>query len=1031
MAVQRQIGVVLLLSSCAVGQGIPATLRDVKVASGQSGVLIEIALSAPVKPSVLATSDPFRLVLDFPDTIPASQPRTDVNAMGIRAVRVALYKSSPPVTRVVVDLNQAHPYELRSEGNRVTLIVGAPVATVGTQRHIPASAASEGLLLGIIRPHRSSSSPQSPSADESSNTPYPPPVASSAPTAAHPDRGSLQEGTVFPGLGSPGTGNVPGATSVSPSGSSPTPVATVKAADAAPTPTTPPSVPKASPTVSAGETVPAVAQTASTGNELPSAIVSPATASASDVSHAANQNATSAASTPPVPPSTVAPPIPVESSSQATSASVPKASNPISSSGTSVPAVAQTATSKKDSTLPEVASPVNPGPSEVSRATDQNVTTNGSIPTGQTSAVASSIPVEASSQTTAASVPEPSNPISSLNTPIPAITQPATSKNDPRSSKVASPVSPEPSEVSSAADRSATTEASTAPSQTSDLAPSSSDNTESTPGLPPLDPNLKTVFKVKYVAEGVAYLDGGRSSGLTEGMKLEVKESDLPMRQGSTVSGSDPRVVAELEVVAVTETSAVTDVHTPKRPVKQGDLAYLSSGDAQALIQQRTLSATRKYPMVVAFTEDDPEDEEARAEVPRPPQPSVNRTRGWIGLDHMGTVSHGSSPLTSSELGLVLRADITRIGGTYWNLTGYWRGRLTSSSSSTQPTLQDLINRTYHLGLTYDNPNSRWVAGVGRLYLPWAPSLDTIDGGYFGMRLGRGATAGLFAGSTPDPTSWNYNPDQRIGGTFINFQGGSYDHFYYTSTSGLGVSTLKWQINRPFVFFENSVSYKRLVSIYDSLQADSPRGNQAVPAPGPGLSRNFLTVRLQVHPRLELDLNHNYFRDIPTFDPTLIGTGLLDKYLFQGFSVGARAEIVKQVFLYADVGRSNRTGDTKNSRNQMAGISFNHLPWWGLRADAHYSRFNSSFGDGSYKSFSLSREVTDTLLLSILAGTQNYTSTLASNNNSRFLNGNAEWSFGTHYFMQGGFTVNRGGALSYDQWLFTVGYRFDSKAKRK
>jgi hypothetical protein len=36
------------------------------------------------------------------------------------------------------------------------------------------------------------------------------------------------------------------------------------------------------------------------------------------------------------------------------------------------------------------------------------------------------------------------------------------------------------------------------------------------PGLPAVDPNLKTVFKVKYVAEGAAYLDGGRSSGLTE-----------------------------------------------------------------------------------------------------------------------------------------------------------------------------------------------------------------------------------------------------------------------------------------------------------------------------------------------------------------------------------------------------------------------------------------------------------------------------------------------------------------------------------
>jgi hypothetical protein len=333
------------------------------------------------------------------------------------------------------------------------------------------------------------------------------------------------------------------------------------------------------------------------------------------------------------------------------------------------------------------------------------------------------------------------------------------------------------------------------------------------PDLPVLalravDPNLRTVFKVKYVAEGVAYLDGGRSAGLTDGMKLEIKDSDLPAQQGSTVDPTDPRVVAELEVTAVADTSAVTDIRLPKRPVKPGDLAYLSSGDAQVLVQQRALSPTRKYPAVVTFTEGDPLEEEARAEVPRPPQPSVNRARGRIGFDYMGTVSRGSSSVTSSNLGMIVRADITRLNGTYWNVSGYWRGRLSSRSSTGQQTLQDLINRTYHLSMTYDNPNSRWVAGFGRLYLPWASSLDTIDGGYFGRRVTQGITAGIFAGSTPDPTSWDYNPDRRIGGAFVNFEGGSFDALHYTSTTGLAVSTLKWQIDRPFVFLENTVSYK-------------------------------------------------------------------------------------------------------------------------------------------------------------------------------------------------------------------------------
>jgi len=543
------------------------------------------------------------------------------------------------------------------------------------------------------------------------------------------------------------------------------------------------------------------------------------------------------------------------------------------------------------------------------------------------------------------------------------------------------------------------------------------------------DPSLRTVFKVKYVAEGVAYLDGGRSSGLTEGMKLEVQDSDHVPREGVAVEPSDAGVVAELVVTAVAETSAVTDIHVPKRSVKPGDLAYLSSGDSEALVQQRALSATRKYPAVITFTEGDPLDEEIRDEIPRPPMPSVNRARGRFGFDYMGTVSHGTTSITSSDVGMIFRGDITRINGTYWNLSGYWRGGFTSQVPAGQQTLQDLINRTYHISMTYDNPNSSVVAGFGRLYLPWAPSLNTIDGGYFGKRLLKGTTVGAFGGSTPDPTSWNYSPGRVIGGGFINFDGGSFDGVHYSSTSGAGFSMVNWQMDRPFIFFENTVSYKRYLSIYDSLQADNPSGNPAVPAPGPGLSVNFLTVRVQPHPRVELDFNYNYFRDIPTFDPTLIGTGLLDKYLFQGFSVGGRVEVWKQISVYTDVGRSNRTGDTTSSMNQMYGITFGRVPWLGLRADAHYARFNSSFGDGSYRAFSLSRNFLDGLRLEVLAGQQNFASTFTTNNSYRFITGNVETNLGSHYFVQGAYTVNRG-QLSYDQWMFTVGYRFDSKERR-
>ena len=218
---------------------------------------------------------------------------------------------------------------------------------------------------------------------------------------------------------------------------------------------------------------------------------------------------------------------------------------------------------------------------------------------------------------------------------------------------------------------------------------------------------------------------------------------------------------------------------------------------------------------------------------------------------------------------------------------------------------------------------------------------------------------------------------------------------------------INWTMNRPFAFFEDSVSYGRRFAVYEAAQIDSPAGTPVTPAPGLGLGRSFFTVRVQAHSRVELDFNHNYFRDVPTYDPSIIPTGLVDKYLFQGVSVGARVEVIKQVFVSTTIGRSSGIGDTKASLNKMFGVTFNRLPWWQLRASANYARFSSSYGSGSYESISVSRQLSENLRLELLAGQQNFSSALTAANRSRFLTTTWEKTLGPHYYAQGSFTINR------------------------
>ena len=1106
----RLLSVLLLVSIYGAAQnaGSPAEIEQLQVKREGSEVKIEIMLTGAVQPSVETAINPDRLVLSLPGVISdAKQKRYPLNADGVRGVRMGLNNANPPVTRVVVDLDSALPYTMSADGKSIVLHVqAADTAAKSRQGAVPAASAP---LMDVFR-----RKPTPPAGDiTTAQAPIPvppklPPIiytekpanavqatasASPAkPSAAHPKLGSLQAGTVFPGMGTPGSGAVPraetsattaktaaptasnglgiasmtgGASTAPPAGAGAPPVAAVNvniasatkkeqpAATAVPPPvavTTPATQAAAAPTVVSSTTTPATVtvqtpKTTTEGGEKPTAPTTSSAGAANVTSKVLSATVTTPASPATTGSTTNSPTATVASSTglppapAAAAAQVATVANPVSQAAPSAGTPSQTPTATNPLGVPTITAPA-------AASQTATVSTPVGVPSTSTPATQQEASVANPEPSTATATPKTQG--ATVDNPLGVAPgeEPITQVQlDEKGNIVTAEDSPTPADAGAPVIESTVADSlelnsigSTTPSQpapkvtagTTTIAKAIQPDIPGALALRATHPDFRTAFRIKYVASGSAYLDGGRSAGLSEGMKLVVRETHTNSAVAAA-DGNDDHIVAELEVTSVAETSAVTDVHTPKRDVTPGDLAYLSSQDEQALVQQSTLSATRKYPTVISFTEGDTLDEEARAIVPRPPMPSVNRARGRIGIDYMGTSFHGASGGTNMNLGVMARMDMTRIAGTYWNLSGYWRGRLNSNSFSGTQTIQDMINRTYHLSMTYDNPDSRLVAGFGRMYLPWAVSLDTIDGGYVGARMGHGSTMGVFAGSTPDPTSWSYNPNRQIGGVFVNFEGGSFDSFRYSSTSGIGLSTIKWKLDRPFVFFENGIYYKRYVSIYDTLQADSPVGNQSVASPGTGIGRNFLTVRFQPHERVEFDANYNYFRDLPTFDPTLIGTTLLDKYLFQGFSAGVRLEVLKQIWLYTNLGRSNRSGDPTSSLNQLYGLTFGRIPWVRLRADAHYTKFNSSFGSGYYESLSLSRSLSDSFRLEVLGGKQSYSSPLSTNTSTNFLTSNVEMNIGFHYFMQGGYTVSRGVTQNYDQWLFTLGYRFDSRQKAK
>jgi AMIN domain len=99
------------------------------VLRGGGQVEIEIEASARIVPQTNLITSPDRLIVDFVNATPGAQLRNQVvNRKEVKSMRVGLFSSNPPVTRVVFDLNGPQPYQVFPSGKTIIVKVGTPGA---------------------------------------------------------------------------------------------------------------------------------------------------------------------------------------------------------------------------------------------------------------------------------------------------------------------------------------------------------------------------------------------------------------------------------------------------------------------------------------------------------------------------------------------------------------------------------------------------------------------------------------------------------------------------------------------------------------------------------------------------------------------------------------------------------------------------------------------------------------------------------------------------------------------------------------
>lgn len=103
-----------------------ASIRRVQVLRAGAQTEIEIESTAPVIPQTNELTGPYRLLVDFVKAKPGADLRGQaVNRAEVKDLRVGLFSSDPPVTRIVLDLNGPQPYQVFPSGRTTIVKIGA------------------------------------------------------------------------------------------------------------------------------------------------------------------------------------------------------------------------------------------------------------------------------------------------------------------------------------------------------------------------------------------------------------------------------------------------------------------------------------------------------------------------------------------------------------------------------------------------------------------------------------------------------------------------------------------------------------------------------------------------------------------------------------------------------------------------------------------------------------------------------------------------------------------------------------------
>jgi hypothetical protein len=462
--------------------------------------------------------------------------------------------------------------------------------------------------------------------------------------------------------------------------------------------------------------------------------------------------------------------------------------------------------------------------------------------------------------------------------------------------------------------------------------------------------------EVTYVTSTMAYVNLGTRNGFTEGDTIRILEPGgniagiLIVRHVSSKSLAADIVSKDRKLVRGDRASGIgSKIVVPPRPILVIDSTKLAAPDVETV-------NTAKLVTVPVSDEDE------------------NEVTGRLSLQYYALENSSTKGMDFSQPAAVIHLGVEHIDGGPLSFSMYTNHRYDARTEDVRRGVTDnrLRNRIYEFALRYGDHDDAFRATLGRFIIPAIGGVGTVDGAMLIQRFAS-FEAGIAAGSQPDYKNSDISTDDPKFAAYVRYSNNDVDGLRYQSALGYAQTYRSSNLDRGFMYFQNTLSIGNSFSVYHNMNFDMYDLVDARGASSPHLTDFFVSGTYRPVRKLAVTGSYALRRNVYLMESYKgLSSSYFDKAFYQNYQLGVGYNIGSGMF--ANITGSIRTkeGDEQNATAFNGRYTFSNL--FDSKVNVYFlgswaeNRYNRSTNAG----IELNRDLMQDLYTSIRVQQSNY-----------------------------------------------------------